>query len=55
MITVRKSQRLVHFDIEALRANKQLPVRSRLSAPDPYVDEAVAYVKPLFLKSFNTL
>ena len=55
MITVRKSQRLVHFDIEALRANKQLPVRSRLSAPDPYVDEAVTYVKPLFLKSFNTL
>ena len=40
MITVRKSQRLVHFDIDALRANKQLPVRSRLSALNPYVNEA---------------
>ncbi|XP_068749449.1 uncharacterized protein [Montipora capricornis] len=36
MIAVRKSQRdSFHLDIEALRANKRLPVRSRLSALTP--------------------
>ena len=32
--------RHVHLAIEALGANKQLPVKSRLSALSPYVDEA---------------
>ena len=41
MIAVRKSQRdSFHLDIEALRANKRLPVRSKLSALHPHVDEA---------------
>ena len=41
MIAVRKSQKdSFHLDIEALRANKWLPVRSRLSTLNPYVDEA---------------
>ncbi|XP_068684501.1 uncharacterized protein [Montipora foliosa] len=41
MIAVLKSHRdSFHLDIEALRANKRLPVRSRLSALNPYVDEA---------------
>ena len=41
MIAVRKSQRdSFHLDIEALRANKRLPVKSRLSALNPFVDEA---------------
>ena len=40
MIAVRKSQRnSFRLDIEALIANKRLPVR-RLSALNPYVDEA---------------
>jgi len=41
MIAVRKSHRFsFHLDIEALRANKRLPVKSRLSALNPCVDEA---------------
>ena len=41
MIAIRKSQRdSFHLDIEALRANKRLQVRSRLSALNPYVNEA---------------
>ena len=57
----RKSQRdSFRLDIEALRANKRLPARSRLSALNPYVDEAeclwaVVYVKPTFLKRLDTL
>lgn len=41
MIAAQKGQRdSFHLDIEALRANKRLPARSRLSAINPYVDEA---------------
>jgi len=43
MIAILKSQRdLFHLDIEALRANMRLPVKSRLSARalNPSVDEA---------------
>ena len=41
MIAVRKSQRdSFHLDIEALRANKRLPVKSRFSTLNPHVDEA---------------
>ena len=38
---MRKSKRdSFHLDIEALRANKRLPVKSKFSALNPYVDKA---------------
>ena len=41
LIAVRKSQRdSLSLDFEALKANKRLPVKSRLSALRPYIDEA---------------
>ena len=41
LIAVRKSQRdSFSLDFEALKANKRLPVKSRLSALRPYIDEA---------------
>ena len=41
LIAVRKSQRdSFGLDFEALKANKRLPVKSRLSALRPYIDEA---------------
>ena len=41
MIAIRKSQRdSFRLDFEALRANKRLQARSRLSALNPYVNEA---------------
>ena len=40
-IAVRKSQRdSFSLDFEALKANKRLPVKSRLSVLRPYIDEA---------------
>jgi len=41
MIAVRKNQRhSFYLDIETLRADKRLPVKSKLSALNPFVDEA---------------
>lgn len=41
MIAVRKSQRdSLHLDFEAFKAKKRLPLRSRLSALNPYIDAA---------------
>ena len=44
MIAAQKGQRdSFHLDTDALRANKRLPARSRLSAINPYVDEAECF------------